>query len=435
MRLSGAKAFEIARRLTGLSPAPGSARVLRPCLVRDADGRPLDRGLCALFPAPASYTGEDVAEIHLHGNPLLVDAVLRAACRAGAEPAGPGEFSRRAYLNGKMDLTQAEAVADLIAARTEAAARAALRQMEGAIARATAPLRERVLALLVLLESAIDFSDEEDVPGASPQEVIERVSELREHLGRLAASYESGRRLREGATVAIAGRANVGKSLLLNRIVGEERAIVAEIPGTTRDYLSAEVSLGGIPVRLVDTAGLRESADPVERQGVRRARGIIAGADLVLFLLDRSVPAGEQDAAAYGEVAARPHLLVLNKSDLAAREDGAAFAGPGLLGTHVVSAKTGEGVAELLAAAARRIAADEAGIMAEAPLTRLRHVEAARRADEALRRAQEAAGHGLPLEFVAADVREASQALSELVGEIAPEDVLDAVFGAFCIGK
>ncbi len=435
LRLSGSRAFEIARRLTGLDPVGAPPRQLLVCAVRGETGEAIDAGLAAFFPAPRSFTGEDVAEIHLHGNPLLVERAAEAACALGAVAAMPGEFSRRAFENGKMDLTQAEAVADIVAARTDAAARAALRQLRGAIGEAVAPVREKIRSLLVALEAAIDFAGEEDVPQADRGEVSERVSEIRDAIGRLAASYARGRVLRDGATVAIAGVANVGKSKLLNRLLGEERAIVTEIPGTTRDYLSGDVVVEGIAVRLVDTAGLRETADPVEREGVRRTREIVASADLSLFLLDGSRPAHAGDAAAYADVAARAHLLVVNKRDLPAAEDGASFEGSGRRGTLSVSAKTGEGVEALRRAIARELFPAAGAIIAEAPLTRLRHLEAARRADEALARAAEAVGTGLPDECVAADVRDAARALSELTGEIAPEEVLDAIFGAFCIGK
>ncbi len=435
LRLSGPRAFEIARRLTGLDPVGASPRHLLRCDVRGEGGEPIDTALAAFFPAPRSFTGEDLVEIHIHGNPVLVERAAVAACSLGAVPAAPGEFSRRAYQNGKMDLTQAEALADLIAARTDAAAGAALRQLRGSVGEAVAPLRERIRDLLVLLEAAIDFSDEEDVPDANSQQLTERVLKIRHDLAGLIASYDRGRLAREGATVAIAGVANVGKSKLLNRLLGEERAIVTEVPGTTRDYLSGDIVCDGIAVRLVDTAGLREAADPVEREGVRRSREIVAGADFTLFLLDRSRPAHAGDAAAYAEVSGRPHLLLLNKSDLAPAETGERFAGSGRRGAMAVSAKTGEGVETLLRAIARELLPASGAIMAEAPLTRLRHVEAARRADEALSRAAEAVRTRLPVECVAADAREAARALSELTGEIAPEEVLDAIFGSFCIGK
>jgi tRNA modification GTPase len=391
--------------------------------------------MVVFFPAPHSFTGEDVVEIHLHGNPFVLGETAEAACAMGAWPAMPGEFSRRAFENGKMDLTQAEGLCDLIAARTAASARAALRQLKGGIRDAVVPLRERLLSLLVLLETSIDFSDEEDIAPLSIAQAKERVSEMVVALSRLIASFDLGHLLRDGATVAIAGVANVGKSRLLNRLLGEERAIVTDVPGTTRDYLSGELNLSGVPVRLIDTAGLRETADPVEREGVRRTREILSGADLALFILDGSRPAREDDRQAYAEVATLPHMLLRNKSDLPVAETGEGFAGPGRKGNLSVSAKTGEGVEGLLAAMARELLPGGGAVLAEAPMTRLRHVAAAGKAVAALERAGRAAGEGLSLEFIAADVREAVLALSELTGEIAPEEVLNTIFGTFCIGK
>ena len=435
IRLSGPEAFSVASLLTGLSPATVPARTFRRCTVRNAGGEALDAALAVFFPRPRSFTGEDVAEIHLHGNPMVVESVLRAACEAGAVPAEPGEFSRRAFLLGKMDLTQAEGLCDLIAARTEAAARSALRQMGGGIREEIVPLREKILALLALQEASIDFAEEDDVPAITQIQLSERVSEIIASLESVLRSYDAGRRFRDGAVVAISGSANVGKSRLLNRLAGEERAIVAEIPGTTRDYLHAEIAIGGVPVTLVDTAGLRETGDPVEREGVRRTRQIIASADLVLFVLDGSRPASASDRSAYEEVSARPHLVLLNKSDLAAAEAGEAFTGGGKKGLFHVSAKTGEGLGSLESAILRELIPTEGAIRAQAPLTRARHRLAVEKALAALARAKAAAGEGLPLEFPAADVREAADALAELLGEVAPEEVLDAIFNSFCIGK
>jgi tRNA modification GTPase len=256
-----------------------------------------------------------------------------------------------------------------------------------------------------------------------------------ERLESLLRSYEAGHRFRDGATVVIAGVSNVGKSRLLNRLAGEERAIVTETPGTTRDYLHADVAIGGVPVTLIDTAGLRETADPVEREGVRRSREIVATADLVLFVLDGSRAASTADRSAYEEVAQRTHLVLLNKSDLAVKEEGSGFAGAGKRGALRLSAKTGEGIGELVAAVAREVAPAEGAIRAQAPLTRARQRLAVERALSALSRAKAAAVEGLPLEFPAADVRESAGALAELLGEVAPEEVLDAIFSAFCIGK
>lgn len=243
LRLSGPGAFSIASRLTGTSPSAHPPRTLSVCTVRNTSNEDIDTGMVVFFPAPHSFTGEDVVEIHLHGNPFLLGETAEAACAMGARPATPGEFSRRAFENGKMDLTQAEGLCDLIAARTAASARAALRQLKGGIRDAVVPLRERLLSLLILLEASIDFSDEEDIAPLSAVQVQERISEIATALSRLIASYDLGHLLRDGASVAIAGVANVGKSLLLNRLLGEERAIVTDIPGTTRDYLSGELNL------------------------------------------------------------------------------------------------------------------------------------------------------------------------------------------------
>ncbi|PWB62566.1 MAG: tRNA uridine-5-carboxymethylaminomethyl(34) synthesis GTPase MnmE [Deltaproteobacteria bacterium] len=435
LRLSGPDAFPLARRLTGVDPAAHPPRTLSRCGIRNASGAEIDSGLAVFFPEPHSFTGEDVVEIHLHGNPILVEEVAAAACALGAVPAAPGEFSRRAFFNGKMDLTQAEGLCDLIAARTAASARAALRQLNGGIRAAISPLRERIRNLLVLLEASIDFPEEEGIAPISAVELIERVSEINGSLSRFLESYERGHLLRDGATVAIAGVANVGKSRLLNRLLGEERAIVTETPGTTRDYLSGELVLSGIPVRLVDTAGLRETEDPVEREGVARSRRIVAEADLTLFLLDGSRAAHDGDRRAYDEIASRPHLLLLNKCDLPPSENGGDFHGEGKRKTFPVSAKTGEGTDALLREMARELAPEGGATLSEAPMTRLRHAAAVRRAVEALSRASRSAGEGMSLEFPAADVREAADALSELTGEIAPEEVLDAIFSSFCIGK
>ena len=435
VRLSGPDAFKVAGRLTGLSPSHAPPRTLRRCSVRDAPGEILDTALAVFFPGPGSFTGEDVVEIHLHGNPVVVETVVRAACAAGAVPAEPGEFSRRAFHRGKMDLTQAEGLCDLIAARTAAATRSALRQMRGGLREEIVPLRERLLSLLTLQEAAIDFAEEDDAPAITSRQLQERVLEITGKLEELLRSYETGHRYRDGATVAIAGVANVGKSRLLNRLAGEERAIVTETPGTTRDYLHAEVPIGGVPVTLIDTAGLRETADPVEREGVRRSREIVASADLVLFVLDGSRAALAADRSAYEEVAGRPHLLLLNKSDLPAAEEGSGFAGAGSRGAVRLSAKTGEGIGDLVAAVAREVAPAEGAIRTQAPLTRARQRLAVEEALAALSRASVAAAEGLPLEFPAADVREAADALAELLGEVAPEEVLDAIFSEFCIGK
>ena len=436
VRLSGPKAFPVLSALTSLSPSFFPPRTLMRADVRDAAGNLIDAALAVCFPGPNSFTGEDVVELHLHGSPVVVEAAVRAACEAGAAPAEPGEFSRRAFLNGKMDLTQAEGLADLIAARTQAATSSALRQMRGAIGQKISPIRESLVELLTELETAIDFGDEEDLPQIEQTKIRERVKEMSCLLESLLGTYEKGRRFRDGAMVAIAGVANVGKSLLLNRLAGEERAIVDDTPGTTRDFLRAEVVVGGIPVLLVDTAGLRETKDPVEIKGVARSKEAIAQADLVLFVLDGAREVKEEDRQAFEEVREHPHLVVVNKSDLPAVATGEELAGAGKgKGVVRLSAKTGESVDRLVEMIARELAISEGAVLAQAPLTRERHRLAVAKALEALARAGESVSAGLPFEFTAADIREASCALAELVGEIAPEEILNEVFSRFCIGK
>jgi len=436
VRLSGPKAFPVLSALISLSPSFFPPRTLMRADVRDAAGNLIDAALAVRFPGPNSFTGEDVAELHLHGSPVVVEAAIRAACAAGAEPAEPGEFSRRAFLNGKMDLTQAEGLADLITARTQAATSSALRQMRGAIGQKVSPIRESLVELLTELETAIDFGEEEDIPQADQAQIGERVKEISSRLESLLGTYEKGRRFGDGAMVAIVGVANVGKSLLLNRLAEEERAIVDDTPGTTRDFLQAEVVVGGIPVLLVDTAGLRETKDPVERKGVARSKGIIAQADLVLFVLDGAREVKEEDRQAFEEARERPHLIVVNKSDLPAVATGEELAvASGRRGIVRLSAKTGESIDQLVEAVSRELAISEGAVLAQAPLTRERHRLAVERALEALARADESVSVGMSPEFTAADVREASRALAELVGEIAPEEILDEVFSRFCIGK
>ena len=436
VRLSGPKAFSILSALASRPLSFFKPRTLTRADMRDEHGNLLDAAMAVCFPGPHSFTGEDMAELHLHGSPAVVEAVIQAACLSGATPAAPGEFSRRAFQNGKMDLTQAEGLADLIAARTQAAASSALRQMRGAISGEISPIRESLVELLLTLETAIDFADEDGVPQADPQQICEKVKEISDKLELVLRSYEKGRIYRDGAIVAITGVTNVGKSLLLNRLAGEERAIVDDAPGTTRDFLQAEVAMGGVRVLLVDTAGLRDSEDPVEQKGIERSREIIARADLVLFVMDGGREVEEKDRLAFEAVRERPHLVVVNKLDLPAKTAGEEFSGASCgKGVLRVSAKTGEGIDGLVEAIAREFSAGEGAVLAQGPLTRERHRRAVEKALEALARASESAAAGMSPEFAAADVREASRALAELVGEIAPEEILNEVFSRFCIGK
>ena len=408
LRLSGPAAGPVLRALcAGPLPPPRRASLRR---LRAPDGTVLDHALVLWLPGPASYTGEESAELHLHGGRAVTEAVAAALVAAGARPAEPGEFTRRAFLNGRMDLVAAEAVADLVDAETEAQRRQALRQLEGALGDLYRGWSERLLRLMAQEEALIDFPDEDlppEVAAAAAAETAALRAELAAHL----ADDRRGERLREGLVFAVTGPPNVGKSSLVNALAGREVAIVAATPGTTRDALETRVVLGGVPVTLVDTAGLRDAADPVEAEGVRRARARAAAADLVIAV----TVAGTADPAAAATI------LVANKTDL-----GGAVP-PGALG---VSAATGAGLDALraqLAEAARRLT-DQSG---PPPLTRTRHRAALSEAVAALERA---AAAPLP-ELRAEDLRQALRAIGRITGAVGVEDVLDRIFAQFCIGK
>ncbi len=408
LRISGPAAGAMVRGLcAGRLPAPRRASLRH---LRDADGVVLDHAMVLWLPGPASYTGEDSAELHLHGGPAVTGAVAAALVAAGARPAEPGEFTRRAFLNGRMDLVEAEAVADLIAAETEAQRRQALRQLEGALGDLYRGWSDRLLRLMAQEEALIDFPDE-DLPPEVAAAAAAETDALRAELAAHLADDRRGERLREGLVFAVTGPPNVGKSSLVNALAGRDVAIVAATPGTTRDALETRVVLAGVPVTLVDTAGLREAADPIEAEGVRRARARAAAADLVIAVT----------VAGAGDPAAEAALQVANKTDLG----GAVPAGA--IG---VSAATGAGLPALharLAEAARRLT-EQSG---PPPLTRARHRAALGEAAAALDRA---AAAPLP-ELRAEDLRQALRAVGRITGAVGVEDVLDRIFAQFCIGK
>ncbi|MBI3127751.1 MAG: tRNA uridine-5-carboxymethylaminomethyl(34) synthesis GTPase MnmE [Candidatus Tectomicrobia bacterium] len=403
----------------------------------DAEGRAFDEGMAAFMPAPGSFTGEDLAELYCHGGPAILEALIEAARTAGARPAAPGEFTKRAFLAGKVDLVQSEAVADLICAETRRAARAALHHLEGGLSRELESIWERIVEAGAHLEAAIDFPEEFE-PGAGPSvsgapmgqaELGALFGRIEGDLQKLEASYRAGRALREGARVAILGRPNAGKSTLINRLLGMERAIVSPLPGTTRDTVEEVCDIGGVPVRLIDTAGLRETGDAIEREGAERARRAAAGADLRLLLLDAS--AGEEEAGWALAERARlegPSFLVANKMDL-----------PGAVlpeGALAVSALKGDGMEGLREAIAQALAgeAGEAG-SGQSLLTRERHRDLVARCRAAVGRAREAALGGVSPELVAVHLNEAQAALAELLGRNYGEALLDRIFETFCVGK
>ena len=420
VRVSGGDTRRIARAVTGGLPLPRQATL---ATFTDTDGSAIDRGLALFFEAPASFTGEDVLELHGHGGPVVQDRLIERICALGVRIARPGEFTERAFLNDKMDLAQAEAVADLIDSSSRRAARSAMRSLDGEFSRRVGDIDRAVLELRVYLEAAIDFADEE-IDFLAESDVTVRLNGVSAALAELLTECRQGQVLRDGFDVVIAGPPNVGKSSLLNRLLAENRAIVTDIPGTTRDLLFANVELDGVPVRLTDTAGLREGVDPVEAIGVARARAAAAKADLVVLLADESSDGGTQAPGL--AVPADRILHVRNKIDLSGRPPGADESG--VLG---ISALTGAGLDALRRAivAAAGVAPGE-GVF----LARKRHLVALSRAADhvAAARAQVTQGLG---DVAAEETRLAQQALGEIVGATGVEDLLGEIFASFCIGK
>jgi tRNA modification GTPase len=432
VRVSGPALRAFARDLLGREPAPRRATLAD---FRDAHGHAIDRGLALYFPAPHSYTGEDVLELHGHGGPVVMQLLLARCVALGCRLAEPGEFTRRAYLNDRIDLAQAEGVADLIEAASAQAARAALRSLSGDFSRQVHALVEELIALRTLTEATLDFPDEE-VDFLKREYAFERVAALQAGVEAILARAREGARLRAGLNVVLAGAPNVGKSSLMNALAGEEVAIVTPVPGTTRDRVERPILIDGMPVHLIDTAGLRVSDDPVERIGIERTREAVARADLVLLVVEAGAETPPEDVrAALPEGLAV--LKVVNKIDLGQGRDrnpghGAA---PARDAEGVrVSAKTGAGLDRLRAALKER--AGYAGSGEDAILARARHLEAlqgARRAIVAARAHLEPGAFAL--ELAAEELRRAQQALGAITGEFSADDLLGEIFGRFCIGK
>ena len=443
VRLSGPAAALIAAQLVSLRHPLEHARA-RLADVLDAvtgetppgqqDGARIDEALVTFFAAPNSYTAEDVVEIAAHGSPVVLEMILRHALALGARLADPGEFTRRAFLAGRLDLTQAEAVRDLIDAQTLTQARQAASQMGGALSRRVAPLKHSLIELIALLEAGIDFA-EDDVDITSETEIARRIDELAPPLAALEASYARGRIVHDGLTLAIVGRPNVGKSSLFNRLVERDRAIVTATPGTTRDLVTERISLDGIPLELVDTAGLREERqdflEEAEQLGMRRSREALAEAALVLIVLDATQRLNDEERSLLAAVQGRPALIAVNKSDLVDTSPPASeFAGVITLST---SALTGEGIPALR----ERILSLATGGAAAEPgmLTSLRHHQAITTAQRALADAAQANATGTPHEMILIDLYRALWAFDSLTGQTSPDDILNLIFSTFCIGK
>jgi len=427
VRVSGPDAPRIAQALAGSAGAlePRRATFAR---VRGAAGL-LDHAVLTAFPAGRSYTGEDTVEISAHGSQVLLRGIVQAAIEAGARLAEPGEFTFRAFLNGRMDLVQAEAVRDLVDAVTPLQARAAFDQLEGTLTGRIRALDAALLDLTARLEASMDFP-EEGYHFVSQTGAAEELQEVARGIQLLLADASRGRLIREGAQVAILGRPNSGKSSLFNRLAGADRAIVTAVPGTTRDLVTERVEIEGLAVTLVDTAGLRDDAvDVVEQEGIARSRASQQVADLALVVLDGSAPLTAADRHVLEATAARPRVVVANKSDLPP-----AGIDPGVA-TIRISAHTGAGLDELRRAVAAALCEGGEAHRDVPAITNVRHVALLTRAHDALERAAGAAVEGTPEEFVAVDVHEARAALEEVTGTRTPDDVLQVIFERFCIGK
>lgn len=427
VRVSGALVPQIAQAMVGSLPAPRRARLAQ---FVDAQGQVIDLGLALYFPAPASFTGEHVLELQGHGGAVVLELLVERAVQLGARRALPGEFSQRAYLNDKLDLAQAEAVADLIDAGSRAAARAAMRSLQGEFSRRVNALLDALVALRMYIEAAIDFPEEE-IDFLSSQEVRERLDDVRQRMTAAQRDARQGVLLQQGLHVVIAGRPNAGKSSLLNRLAGYDAAIVTPIAGTTRDLLRERIDIDGLPLHIVDTAGLRtRTRDAIEREGMRRAREELQRADRVLFVIDAADdPQAQAFAAESPQLPAGvPVTLVFNKCDLAQPQ---VQVGQGITALQL-SAVTGEGIDALREhlKSAMGFAGEGGGTVS----ARARHVQALDEAAAAFERAQ-ALLRSKQGELVAEELRQAQQALAAITGEFSSDDLLGKIFGSFCIGK
>jgi tRNA modification GTPase len=390
----------------------------------------IDEVVVTFFQKPHSYTTDDIIEISAHGSPIVLRHIVELAVAAGARLAEPGEFTMRAFLNGRLDLTQAEAVRDLIESQTLYQAKVAAQQLEGALSHRLQPIKQRLVELIALLEAGIDFADD-DVPVAANEQVLAGIAEVRAPLERLAQSFTYGRLVHEGLTLAIVGRPNVGKSSLFNRLVEHERAIVTATPGTTRDLVTEAVALGGIPVRLVDTAGIRQGRDEAESIGVRKSMEALAEADMVLVVRDASQPRSAEDEQILSHTQPQNTILVENKIDLVQ----AVQTLESVCICVRTSALTGEGIPELRTEIMRRAAGDDAVQQESGLLTNVRQQGLVGDSLQALGKAEGAVADKIPHEMLLLDLYAALRPLDEITGATTPDDILNLIFSSFCIGK
>lgn len=428
VRISGPDAAGIAAAVLAGTPALQPRRATLAQAV-DEHGAPIDDVVATSFPAPHSYTGQHVVELSGHGNPVLLDRLVRAAVTAGARLAEPGEFTLRAFLHGKIDLAQAEAVADLVDAVTPVQARAAFDQLEGTLTRAIHAIDAPLFDLIARLEASVDFPDE-GYHFVTPEDGAAEARTIVDSLTSLIARGHEGRVIREGAHVVLAGRPNTGKSSLFNALAGTDRAIVTNVPGTTRDLVTELVDIGGLAVTLVDTAGLRSTIDLVESEGVGRAERAAGVADCVVLVIDGSVAPGDEDLALARARTSRPRVIAVNKADLPLAPGHDAYEGP----VAFVSARSYAGMTQLRDAIAAALIGS--GTVRDAPaVTNARHLALLERARESLLRGADALAHGAPEELALADLQEARGFLDEIVGRRTSDDLLRHIFAKFCIGK
>jgi len=391
----------------------------------------IDEVVVTYFAKPHSYTTDDIIEISAHGSPVVLRHIVEMATARGARLAEPGEFTLRAFLNGRIDLTQAEAVRDLIDSQTLFQAKVAAQQMEGALSHRLQAIKQKLVELIAVLEAGIDFA-EDDVSVLPSDQILQRIAAVNAPLEELGASFAYGKVVHEGLTLAIVGRPNVGKSSLFNRLVERERAIVTATPGTTRDLVSETVALGGIPVKLVDTAGIRQALDEAESIGIRKSMEAVADADLVLVVLDSSQPAATEDSELLNQVNGRPAIVVQNKSDITSSQ----FAVPSCQLVSVrTSAITGQGIPELREEILRHVRGDSGGQVEAGFLTNIRHRNLVRDSIAALGAAQTAVNNRVPHEMLLLDLYNALRPLDEITGATTTDDILNLIFSTFCIGK
>lgn len=434
VRLSGPRAVEVAQPMLRLKHELEAGRAVFGELVHPpqeiTQAERIDEVVVTYFAKPHSYTTDDVIEISAHGSPVVLRHIVELCVATGARLAEPGEFTMRAFLNGRIDLTQAEAVRDLIESQTLYQAKVAAQQLDGALSRRLQPIKQNLVQLIAQLEAGIDFA-EDDVSVLPDTAILQHIAEVQVPLEQLRASFAYGKIVHEGLTLAIVGRPNVGKSSLFNRLVERERAIVTATPGTTRDLVSETVAVGGIPVRLVDTAGIRQSLDEAESIGIRKSKEALADADLVLVVLDASQEGAAEDAELIAQASVRPTIVVRNKIDLKTRGEGPAEKASGVR----TSAVTGEGVAELRAEILQHIRGGSGGEVEQGFLTNVRHRGLIEDSLSALEAAKKAVAGKIPHEMLLLDLYNALRPLDAITGATTTDDILNLIFSTFCIGK